>query len=233
MKVAVGAIRAPSLLGVAVAILLIAAAALGASGCGRGGSQSAAELALEREDLVFVAHALQAVEGQAGAEVRATRIAWPSIVNGLPSRHTGLYSAEIADAVQAAGRLELPQLFGEEQAAAQTGPASGITGQYRTFVGLAQRGWRMIGATIFQIEHGRAPAARFARSNAALYIDSVYDGHFALGQISKHLLEGYEKLGGQAKFGSALTLAEVQGLAGTYDEPHDRLEPHVGVTLGS
>lgn len=163
----------------------------------------------------------------------ATGVAWPSIVNGLPPGRRRIYTEQLAQAVEAGERLTLPPLFDEKQAAALTGPASGITGLYRTFVGLAGTSWRMIGAAVFQLEHGSPQAARFARANVALYIDSVYDAHFALGQISKQLVKGYKKLGGQETFGSALTQAEVDGLAATYDEAHDRLEPHVTVKLGS
>ncbi len=221
--------RALALAGVALAVL----AALVAAGCGKGGPTAPAELALEREDLVFVCHALQALEGQAGAEVTATRAAWPAIVAGLPARRRGLYTPLLADAIEAGERLGLPPLFQERQAAALTGPASGITGLYREFAQLAGRGWRMIGAAIFQIEHGSRSAARFARANVALYVDSVYDAHFALAQVAKQLAKGYAKLGGQQTFGSALTQAEVTGLVATYDEAHDRLEPHVQVKLGS
>jgi hypothetical protein len=216
----------------ALALIAPLAAALVAGGCGHGGSKTAAELALEREDLVFVAHALQALEGQSGAEVSATKDAWPQIANGLAARSRGLYTHELIEAREAARRLRLPPLMDERQAAALTGPAAGIAGLYREFAGLAGTGWRMLGASVYQIEHGSPAAARFARANSPLYIDSIYDAHFGLAQISKQLQKGYAKLGGEEKFGSALTQAEVDGLTRTYDEPHDELEPHVGVRLG-
>jgi hypothetical protein len=216
----------------AALLLLVLAVALVAAGCGHGGSTTPAELALEREDLVFVAHALQSLEGQSGAEVSAAKHAWPQIAKGLGPRRRGLYSRQVAEARAAAQRLRLPALLSERQAAALTGPAAGVAGLYRQFAELAGRGWQMLGAGIYQIEHGSPSAARFARANSPLYIDSVYDAHFALAQISKQLVKGYAKLGGAEKFGSALTQAEVDGLARTYDEAHDRLEPHVGVQLG-
>jgi hypothetical protein len=182
---------------------------------------------------VFVSHQLQALEGQSGAEVTATKAAWPSIANGLARRRRGIYDGTIADAVEAGERLSLPPLFEERQAAALTGPASNIAGLYRTFAGLAGKGWRMLGASIYQIEHGTPAAARFARANSPLYIDSLYDAHFSLGQIAKQLAKGYAKLGGEQKFGGALSQAEVDGLVRTYDEQRDQLEPHVGVKLGS
>lgn len=91
----------------------------------------------------------------------------------------------------------------------------------------------MIGAAIYQIEHGSPSAARFARANVGLYIESIYDGHFALAQISKQLLKAYEKLGGAKGFGSTLPEAQVLGLARTYDKERDELEPKEKLTLGS
>ena len=67
-----------------------------------------------------------------------------------------------------------------------------------------------------QIEHGSPAGARFARENVALYIESVYDGHFDLAQIGKQLSDGYRELGGPAAFGRALTQAEVDALARVY-----------------
>ena len=76
-------------------------------------------------------------------------------------------------------------------------------------------------------------AARFARANVALYIESVYDAHFSLAQIGKHLLAAYKTLGGGGAFGASLTPAEVDALARAYSEGQDRLYPHVGVRFGS
>ena len=216
-----------------LAVALLALAALAASGCGKAAPTSPAELALEREDLVVVARALQSLAGQTESEVAATRAAWPSIAHGLPRRRTGLYPARVREAIESAGRLELPTVLDERNAASLTGPAYGIAGLYREFTGLASRGWGMLGGSIYQIEHGTPPAARFARENAPLYIDSVYDAHFGLGQIGKQLLAAYSKLGGEAVFGEALTQAEANGIAAVYSQGHDRLQPHVGVTLGS
>jgi hypothetical protein len=216
----------------AAALLLLSAAALAAGGCGSGKHPSPAELALQREDLVFVCRALQSLEGQTQAEVAATKAAWPSIVDGLPAGGR-LYSPQIQTAIETAERLTLPTLLGERQAAALTGPASGIAGLYRAFEGLAGRGWQMVGATIYQIEHGPPPAARFAHANAALYIDSIYDAHFGLGQIGKQLQPAYERLGGEKVFGVALRQAEVNALVAAYSEAATRLEPHVAVKLGS
>jgi len=207
--------------------------ALTAAGCGSKSPPSAAELALEREDLAFVCQTLARLEGQAGAEVRAARAAWPFVYGGLPAGRHGIYTAQIADAVEAAQRLQLPALFQERPAAALTGPASSMAGLYRTFAELAGRGWQMIAAAIGAIERGSPSAARFARANVALYIESVYDGHFALAQISKQLVKGYEKLGGATGFGATLPEAQMLGLARTYDIERDVLEPKETVKLGS
>jgi hypothetical protein len=215
-----------------VAPLLLAVAAFALAGCGKS-SPSPAEQALEREDLVFVARALQSLEGQTNAEVAATRAAWPFIVNGLPARTSGLYPPQVRAAIENAERLQLPLLFDEKHAAELTGEAASIAGLYRAFTGLTSRGWQMIGAAIYQIEHGQRPSARFARANTPLYIDGLYDGHFGLGQLGKKLLASYKKLGGEKVFGVALTQAEVNALANTYSGASDRLEPHVGVKLGS
>jgi len=217
----------------AAVLLILSCAALAAAGCGKSSSTSPAELALEREDLVFVARALQGLESQSNAEVAASKAAWPQIAMGLPARSTGLGSPEIRGAAESAERLELPTLLEEQHAASLTGPAYGIAGLYRDYSNLAQRSWQMIAASIVQIGHGSPSAARFARANVALYIDGIYDAHFGLGQIGKQLLPAYEKLGGGEVFGAALTPAEVNGLVQNYSEANARLEPHVGVKLGS
>jgi hypothetical protein len=204
-----------------------------ASGCGKATPTSPAELALEREDLVIVARALQSLEGQTEAEVAATKAAWPTVANGLPARRSGLYPPRVRAAIESAEELELPTVLDERNAASLTGAAYGLAGLYRTFTGLASRGWQGTGAAIYQIEHGSPPAARFAHANAPLYIDSIYDAHFGLGQIGKQLLSAYKKLGGEEVFGVALTQAEANAIAAAYSQAHDRLEPHVGVKLGS
>jgi hypothetical protein len=209
------------------------AAALALIGCGSSPPQSPVELALEREDLVVVSRALQSLQGQSEAEIAATRAAWPLIANGLADRPRDLYPPTLRAAIESAQRLSLPTILDERNAAALTGPAYGIAGLYRAFTGLASRGWQMIGASIYQIEHGTPHAAHFARLNVALYIDAVYDAHFGLAQIGKHLKAAYAKLGGQAVFGVALTQAEADALAALYSEARARLDPHVGVTLGS
>jgi hypothetical protein len=188
---------------------------------------------LQREDLLAVSHALQRVERTVAGEVAATKAAWPLIANGLPRDTTTVARAPIRAAAETATKLEVPALLKEAQAVGLTGPAAALAGLFRSYSTLASRGWQLIGAAIDQIEHGSPRAARFARANVALYIESVYDGHFNLAQIGKSLVSAYRKLGGASMFGKVLTQAEVDALARAYSEEADRLHPHVGVRLGS
>jgi hypothetical protein len=167
--------------------------------------------------------------------VAATKRAWPLVVDGLPAGARALAGSRtpIAAAAESAAKIKTPPLLEEAQAVSLTGPAAGLAGLFRTYTGLATRGWTLIGAAIDEIEHGSSASARFARENVALYIDSVYDAHFDLAQIDKHLTGGYRDLGGPRAFGASLTQVEVEALADTYSEATDRLHPHVGVRLGS
>ncbi len=180
-----------------------------------------------------VARTLAGTEQSVRSEVAATKAAWPLVANGLPADASAVSQPAIRAAVQRAATLPLPMIFDESEATAITGPGSGIGGTYRGFDILAGRGWRLIEAALEAIEHGSPTAARFARANVALYIESVYDAHYSLGQIGKRLLAGYKSLGGPATFGAALTQAEVNALAATYSPANDRLQPHEGVQLGS
>jgi hypothetical protein len=211
----------------------LCAGALALVGCaGRAAPKPAAER-LRREDLIAVSRALMTPEHEVVTELAAAKAAWPHVANGLPADTAAIPRMPIQAAAQSAARVPLPALFQEAQAATLTGPASSIAGLFRTYQGLSARGWQMIGAQIDQIEHGSPTAARFARQNVALYIDSVYDGHFVLAQIGKKILAAYKTLGGPAGFGGALTQAEVEALAAFYSEADDRLQPHPGVRLGS
>ena len=180
-----------------------------------------------------MAHALQRLEETVAGEVAATKAAWPQIANGLPKDTTTVVRAPIQTAAGAASKLVLPALFEEAQSAALTGPAAGLAGLLRSYSFLASRGWQLVAASLDQIERGPPAAARFARANVALYIESIYDAHFSLGKIGKDLAKGYDKLGGAHMFGSALTQADVDRLARGYSEERNRLHPHVGVRLGS
>jgi hypothetical protein len=204
-----------------------------AAGCGGGHEETTpAALSLQRRDLAAVSRALTASEGSAGREVAATKAAWPLIANGLPA-DTRALSGPAAAAAASAERVPLPALFREATAASLTGPASGLAGLFRTYTGLTTRGWQLIGASIEQIQKGSPTSARFARENVALYIESVYDAHFALAQIGKQLTHAYTMLGGPAAFVGSLSQAEVNALAQAYSEASDRLHPHTGVSLGS
>ena len=167
-------------------------------------------------------------------EVAATKAAWPLIANGLP-HDVGAVSSSAATvrAAASAARLPLPELFSEANARSLTGPAAQIAGLYRSYALLSEHGWKLLFASLSAIESGTPAAARFARANAALYIESIYDAHFTLAQLGKKLLAGYEKLGGSAAFGASLSDGEVAALARAYSEARDRLHPHVAARLGA
>ncbi len=167
------------------------------------------------------------------SEVAASKLAWPHVLDGLPTHISGSASRAIGGASERASALPLPVLFRERTSASLTGPASGLADEFRTFSILATSGWELIGAGVDQVEHGSPLAARFARANVALYVESVYDGHFTLAQIGKQVRKGWEKLGGAPVFGASLTLAEVEALAGVYSETNFLLAPHARVKLGS
>jgi hypothetical protein len=217
----------------AVMLLLLGGIAVVAAGCGGSASPSPAALRLERQDLAVVGRALEDSESSVGSEVAAARRAWPLVANGLPSDATAISSLPIAAAAHSARRVKVPLPLQEAQAVSLTGPGAQLAGLFGTYAALATRGWSLIVAAIEEIKRGSPASARFARENVALYIESVYDGHFTLAQIGKKLLDGYRKLGGPAAFGAALTRREVDALARTYSEATDRLHPHVGVRLGS
>jgi hypothetical protein len=204
------------------------------AGCGGAGkTPSREELRLERNDLVALSRALKDIQGPVATEVAATKRAWPLIANGLPRDAASIARSPIADAAHTAASIKLPALLQEAEAAALTGPAAPLAGLVRSYILLASRGWRLIGAAIDQIEQGPPASARFARKNVPLYIESVYDGHFTLAQIGKKLVAGYTKLGGATAFGATLSQTDVDALTSAYSESSDRLHPHVGTRLGS
>ncbi len=166
-------------------------------------------------------------------EVTTAKAAWPLIAGGLPADTHTVSPPAIRVAARGAAMLTLPGLLAETEAKSITGPASSLAGTYRLYVTLATRGWRLIGADIEEIQHGSAAAARFARANSALYIESIYDAHFDLAQIGKQLRKDYLKLSGPGAFGTSLTPAEVDALARAYSQASARLYPHVRVRLGS
>jgi hypothetical protein len=220
----------------AFAALALATPAIArAGGCaGSSPHPTPAALALERQDLATTSRALRELQAPVARSVAATKAAWPLVANGLPADVGSVSRSPAATrAVSTSAQLRLPPLFGEARARALTGPSSQIAGLVRSYELLAARGWKLLDASIAQIQSGTPTAARFARANAPLYIESIFDAHFTLAQVGKKLLAGYDKLGGPSAFGAALTKAEVDALAGAYSEANDRLHPHVGVRLGS
>ena len=215
-------------------LLLLSGLLITTGGCGSDSSTSSpAAVRLQREDLVAVSRALHSVEDPVASEVAAAKVAWPLVHGGLTTRPAASARPAIAAAAERAAEIRVPALLKEPRAASLTGQASQLAGLFWSFSGLASRGWGLMGAASEEIEHGSPAAARFARENAALYIESVYDGHFSLAQIGKKLKDGYRKLGGPAAFGTSLTQQEVDALAHAYSEAADRLHPHVAARLGS
>jgi hypothetical protein len=217
---------------------LLAAATL-LAGCGGGKSASASTPAaerLQRSDLVAVARSLRLAEPSAQREMAAARVAWPLVANGLPAQIPPTTLAALSTAGRAAGAIVAPPLMLKPQSRSLTGPAAGIAGLFQSFTGLTARGWTLTHASAQEIATGSPIAARFARENVALYIDSVYDGHFLGGQIGKSLLKAYTSLAGTgatSAFGASLTPAEVSALARAYSPAGLQLHPHAGVKLGA
>jgi hypothetical protein len=240
-----------------VALLALAGLAAALGGCGD--TAPSGQLGLEREDLVATAHTLRGAQAPVARELVAARRAWPLVVDGLPAGSLQSMRAPVGAAAASAKRIPQPPLF---EAHFLTGPAVQIAGLFTGFVGLSTRGWTQIGAAIDQIEAanptrapvpapdaiggavsgastsarlaaGRKAAARFARENVDLYIESVYDGNFELAVVAEKLRKAYANLGGRRAFGATLTPADVNALATFYSEAAARLRPHVGVKLGS
>ena len=102
---------------------MLGCATLALAGCGAKKSATPLALQLERGDLVAVAQALSGQASSVDSEVAATKAAWPLIANGLPADGTISHPA-IRTAIERAATLRLPELFGERQAPALTGPSS-------------------------------------------------------------------------------------------------------------
>jgi len=215
------------------ATLALSAMALISAGCAGTRHVAPRELALERADFVAVSRALSDLEPAVRAEVTASKAAWPSLVDGLPRDVRALPQATIRLAGQRAAAIGQPGVFGEREGAELTGPGSPLAGEFRTYSILCARGWQLIGAAITQIEHGSPAAARFARANVGLYIESVYDAHFGLSQIGKQLLADYKQLGGPPAFGASLTQAQIDALSRAYSQANNRLNPHERVRFGT
>jgi hypothetical protein len=227
-----GARRSPRIRRAAL-LLTLGLAAIPLAGCASARHAAPAASRLEREDLLSVAQALEQARGPVAKEVSAAKTAWRMIANGLPSNAAAISRPAVQDAIDYAGKVGVPTPFQEGEVGELTGPASGLAALFRSYTRLSTRGWQQILAAIEASEHGTPAAARFARENSALYIESIYDGHYSLATIGKQLLHGYKKLGGAAAFGASLTQQEVNALAQAYSQSANRLHPHVGVRLGS
>lgn len=220
---------------------MLLGAAMLIAGCGSSSSshaQSNRELALERAQFEQVSSQLSALQVAVKREVAASRAAWPSIAGGLPQALGSGLRTSVAAADARAKALPEPSFLAN--ASKLTGPASGIAGTYENYEQLAQRGWNLTEAAVQTIASAgsattttttaasanTAAQASFERANSPLYIDAIYDGHFDLSLLGKSLLSGYERLGGPEAFGSALTQAQVNALAGVYSILAVRLEPH-------
>lgn len=181
-------------------------------------------MALERAQLVRISGDLRSVQAAVRREVASSRDAWPLLAAGLPRVLPPTLKAAVGRASASAGALPEPSFM--TTPARLTGPAAGIAGIYENYERLAERGWRLVGATVGAIEGGTPVAASFARANSSLYIDAVYDAHFDLSLLGKSLLSAYERLGGAAAFGARLPQDEITTLAAAYSIPAVRLEPH-------
>lgn len=188
------------------------------------------ELRLESADLRMVAGQLSSAKGPIRAEVAAARSAWPSLYDGLSATVPKRLTFDVAEAQARISRLRQPAFL--NQIHTLTGPASGIGALFESFWGLSHQGWSAISATLTSIRHGPRSAARFRRANVAIYIQSVYDAHYDLSLIGASIQRGYERLGGTATFGVALTPTEVSALASFYSRTGVRLEPHPSSSLG-
>ena len=191
-----------------------------------------AELALEREDLIASVHALESVKAQVANEVRATSRVWPAIAKGLPASPAPL-RAQIEAASASASTVSVPAPFGEAQSRRLTGASVAIAGTFRTFAVLARSGWQLLAADAHAIERGPPAAASFARANIALYIETIYDAHFALAQIGKKVHKAFHDLGGPDVFKASLVSEQVEALAAFYSEATARLKPRAATKLGS
>jgi hypothetical protein len=172
------------------------------------------------------------VEAPVAREVAATKRVWPSLANGFPPAPARL-RAQIDAAAASAAALSVPAPFGEQQSRMLTGPATEIANKYRTYAVLDRRAWRLIAADAQAIEAGAPAASSFARANLALYIESVYDAHFALSQIGDKLSKAFHDLGGAKAFEGTLGTGLIEALANFYSQENNRLRPHAATTLGS
>jgi hypothetical protein len=228
----VKALRVAALL-LILSTIAFAGASLGGCGGGSSASNSPAATHLEREDLVAVSRGLRQAEVSVQREMATARIAWPLLAGGLRAPIPPATSTAVFTASRMARAIVVPAPMRTTQARLLTGPAAGIAGLFAVFSRLTERGWTLTSAAAAEITSGSPAAAMFARENVALYIDSIYDGHFDAALIGKSLLTGYRLLGGEKAFGGTLSQAEADALASAYSPASERLYPHPKVKLGS
>jgi hypothetical protein len=216
----------------AASLLAAAAALLTACGCGSGSHATTAGLHVQRQDLIATSQELSRQLPEVRREVAATKAAWPLVAGGPPASMSTADEAKIVTAARVARALKLPSLFQESKARGLTGAGAALAGTFGSFYILSSRGWPMLDY-LLHASHRAGAAGSYARGNAPLYIEVVYDAHFGLSQIGKKLTDGYAKLGGPKAFGSSLTQPYVDRLAAAYSEAAARLHPHARVKFGA
>lgn len=222
-----GFLRSHRTLAILTSLLLLLAVAGAVTAIvliGKHRSPTAAVLGQRRAHLAFVAQELRSIEGRVEREMSATKAVWPEIAYGLPKSDDGSIAKGVKKALEATEAVPSPRFVPliEEL----VGPAAGIADLFRSFTLLTRTGWQHVDAALTTIEHGPSAAARFARSSAGLYIDSIYEGGFYASVLGEHIEKTYEKLGGEAFFGAKLTMVQVQSLARVYSPQADVLKPH-------
>lgn len=212
--------------------VLASALALVGLGCAAlSRNPNAAELALERTQLVQVSEALHAAQPAVARELTAARALWPLVSAGLPPSPSYRLRTLLATASARAGELPQPSFMADVKRL--TGPASGLASLWEDYTRLTERGSTLTQATIGWVLHGPSARASYGRASAALYIDAIYDAHYYLSLIGKDVVDAYQRLGGERGFGTRLTQAKISGLASAYSIPAVRLVPHPGRSIES
>jgi hypothetical protein len=157
-------------------------------------------------------------------EVSATRVVWHSIAKGLPAHPGPRLAAQISAAKAAAELLPAPAFLQFRHRL--IGPAGRIASLFYEFELLAKHGWAHVNQATGTLRHGSATLASFERTNAGLYIDSIYDGHFDASLIGERVLSSYRRLGEGHAFGSSLRPAQVRSITLAYSPDAIRLTLH-------
>jgi hypothetical protein len=216
-----------------LSIVLLPTLAFVAAGCAplSHSSPTAAELALEREQLVEVTEGLGAARPAVARELASARALWPLISTGLPPAPSPSLRALLSTAHARASELPRPSFMA--YAKRLTGPASSLAGLWEHYARLAERGSALTRAAANWISSSSPATSSYGRSSSALYIDAIYDAHFDLSLIGKYLLDAYRHLGGVHGFAAMLTPVSVDTLASAYSIPAVRLSPHPGRSIES